>query len=496
MKHLLLVAAAAAMTACSSPSSTSTTAGHTAAPSANAPATTTITATTKSPEALTHFKKGTDLFDNLRTTEAAVEFAEALKLDPDFALAHVYHGLATPGPEGVKEIEAAAAASGSLPEPERTMIEGAAAGRRGDLAKAAAAYTKVTELVPGDWRGHYVLGQQLLNTQKYDAAVVALKKATELNPNAGGAQNMLGYAALRQGDANGAIAAFEEYTRILPKEPNPQDSLGEALVAAGRFKDAEAAFQKALTLSPEFWAAHQGIGYARFYGGDVKGGREAFAEAKKTATEPTDKISVDDDMVAVAVAQRETKAALAILDGVEKTTGAGPSEVAFVPVRRALVLNDAGRYKDALVPAAAALATADGGHVTSGLARNLRRQALVARITSEAGLRDAAAATKTSAMLDEAATAAPDSPLAQSAMHYGRGMLALAKGDAPGARTHFDACSPEDELCKWQGVVTAGKAGDKAGAAKAREQLLKVYARDPVHLIVRARLTPAPAGTK
>lgn len=485
MKYALVIVAAA-LTACSSPQPSAPAAEK--APAASAM----ITTTSASPEAVTHFRKGEELFDNLRIAEAAEEFNQALKLDPNFALAHVYHGLSTPGPDGLKEIEVTAASSGGLPEAERALIEGAAAGRRGDLAKAAAAYTRVTELAPGDWRGHYILGQQLLTNLKVTEAVPALKKATELNPNAGGAQNMLGYAALRQGDAEGAVAAFQQYVRILPQEPNPQDSLGEALLAAGRFPEAEAAFKKALELSPQFWAAHEGIAYAKLYAGDWKGGREALVAARTTATRQTDKIGVDDELAAVAVAQRDSKGALGILDAVEKIDGVQLSDIAFVPVRRAQILNDAGRYREALAPVEAALGTADGGHVTSGQARGLRRQALAARIAAEAALRDVPAATKTSAALDQVATAAPDAPLAQSAMHYGRGMLAVAKGDAAGARAHFDQCSREDELCKWQGVLTAEKAGDKAGAALARDQLLKNYLRDPVHLIVWSRLsTPA-----
>ncbi len=180
MKYVLVVVAAAALTACSSSPSSTQAAGQAA------PASVTITATSKSPEAIAHFQKGEQLFDNLRTTEAADEFAQAIRLDPDFVLAHVYHGLVTPGPDGLKEIETAAAAAGRLPEPERMLIEGAAAGRRGDLGKAAAAYARVIELAPKDWRGHYVLGQQLLVNQKYEEGMLALKKAIELNPNAGG----------------------------------------------------------------------------------------------------------------------------------------------------------------------------------------------------------------------------------------------------------------------------------------------------------------------
>src|SRR6476661_1988040 len=93
MKRVLFVIAAATLTACTSPPpSSSTSAAGTAATSSA----TTITATSKSPEALEHFRKGEALLDNLRTTEAAEEFNQALKLDPDFVLGHVYHGLTTP----------------------------------------------------------------------------------------------------------------------------------------------------------------------------------------------------------------------------------------------------------------------------------------------------------------------------------------------------------------------------------------------------------------
>jgi hypothetical protein len=119
--------------------------------------------------------------------------------------------------------------------------------------------------------------------------------------------------------------------------------------------------------------------------------------------------------------------------------------------------------------------------------------ALVERIAAETQIKDVAAVTKTSAELDAAGAADAGNPVAQSAMHYGRGMLAVAKGDAAGARTHFGDCSPEDTRCKWQGVVTEEKAGDKAGAETARAQLLKIYGRDPLSLVVRSRLTPAAA---
>jgi hypothetical protein len=70
-------------------------------------------------------------------------------------------------------------------------------------------------------------------------------------------------------------------------------------------------------------------------------------------------------------------------------------------------------------------------------------------------------------------------------------MVAMLKGDAAGARAQFDQCIDTD-LCRRRGVLAAQKAGDAAGAAAAREKLLAVGVRDPVHLYVRTRLAGSP----
>ena len=125
------------------------------------------------------------------------------------------------------------------------------------------------------------------------------------------------------------------------------------------------------------------------------------------------------------------------------------------------------------------------------MTRNLRRQALRARITAEARMGNRAAAAKTSATLDAEASSRPEDLQAQSAMHYGRGMLALAQSDVAGARSHFEQCHAEDDYCKYQLVVAAEKAGDGSTAAAARDRLLKLYQREPVHVVIRSKLMPA-----
>ena len=79
--------------------------------------------TSKSPEAIEHFRKGRDLSDNLRQAEAVREFDQAVKLDPDFALALADRGTATPGAEGLKDLEDAKAKSASASKAEQLLID-------------------------------------------------------------------------------------------------------------------------------------------------------------------------------------------------------------------------------------------------------------------------------------------------------------------------------------------------------------------------------------
>jgi hypothetical protein len=139
---------------------------------------------------------------------------------------------------------------------------------------------------------------------------------------------------------------------------------------------------------------------------------------------------------------------------------------AFVPVHRAQLLIIAGRAADALAPIAVALKTptADNYRRHSRAISGAKRSK--ARVMAEARIGDKAAAQKTSVELEQAAATRADDVAAQTAMHFGKGQLAMASDDAATARTHFDQCSVQDQLCKWQAVIAAEKAGDKAGAVE------------------------------
>ena len=122
---------------------------------------------------------------------------------------------------------------------------------------------------------------------------------------------------------------------------------------------------------------------------------------------------------------------------------------------------------------------ADSGQSAARASRRLcGARRLRARIAAEAQMRDAAAAEKTAALLDQEASDSRGGPRRPDRHALRPRTVGDGRARPPGARAHFDQCSREDEMCKWQAVVAAEKAGDTAGAAAAREQLLKNYGRE------------------
>jgi tetratricopeptide (TPR) repeat protein len=454
-----------------------------------------IPITSKSPEAIDHFKKGRDLSDNLRNAEAVQELDQAIKLDPDFALALAYRGSGVPGPEGLKDLEQARAKAGAASKPEQLLIAVFLSSQQADFAKSQDLWKQLTEAVPDDWRAHMGRGAQLFVLQKYSDALDALNKATALNPNAGPAYNMIGYAHLVQGEAGPAVEALRKYASLAPNEPNPQDSLGEALMANGQFADAEAAFQKAISLSPKFGVAWEGVAYTKFFRGDWTGGQAAVAKAHEAASRGFERLNAARLGAYGKLAEGKTAEGLNEIDVLAKSPDASAINVALASVDRAGVLVESGRYRDAIAEASKAVQAADGGQLPPGAAINVRNVALAVTVAAQGRMNDAVGAEKTVASAQKQVDARPDDPFARTTLHFAQGMLAVAQKDMKAARMHFEMCLEQDFACHWQALEVSRKAGDKAGADASLARLTKLYVRAPLYVYARAMATRGPKQT-
>lgn len=445
-----------------------------------------IPITSKSPEAIDLFRKGRDLSDNLRSAEAVRMLDSALNIDPDFALALAYRGNATPGPDGLKDLEQANLKAGAASKPEQLLIAALLSGRKADVAKSQELWTQLTDAAPGDWRAHMGRGAQLYGLQKYRDALDSLNRATALNPNAGPAFNMIGYAYLVQGDATHAVEALKKYAGLAPNEPNPHDSLGEALMANGQFAEAEAEFQKALALSPSFNVAWEGIAYTKFFRGDWEGGQAAVVKAREASSRGSDRLTAARLGAYGKLAEGKTDEGLKAIDDWAKSPDATPINMAFASIDRAGVLAQTGRYRDAVAEAGKAMQAADGGQLPPGAALNARTAALAVTVAAQGHMGDAAGAKESVAALQKQADARPGDPAAQSALTFAQGMLSVAQKDMNAARAYFEKCPESDFACQWQAMEVARRAGDKTSADAFRAHLTKQYVRDPVYVYARA----------
>ena len=448
-----------------------------------------IPITTKSTAALEHFNKGRDFADNLRQAEAASAFDEALKLDPDFALALLYRGNVTPGAKGLADIEQAKAKAASASTGEQMLIDAVLAGRRGELARSEEIWAKLADSFGDDWRVHMGRGAQLFGAQKYDDAIASLTKATTLEPSAAGpAYNMIGYAHLVRGQTGPAIEALQKYAALNPNEPNPQDSLGEAQMAAGQMAEAEASFRKAASMSTPFPVAWEGVAYTKFFRGDWDGGRQALVEARKASSRANDRVTADLLAIAATFAEGRPAEGLKQLDTFAASSDATPVDVAFTSVFRAIALIEDRKYADAAAQGTKAVESARSGKFPPFPTANLERLGLVVQSVAAGHSRDVGGAQKASDALEVAAAKRPDDPQLQSSLHLAQGMLAAANKDIKTARTHFERCSDTDTYCHWQATVVSQRAGDASGADTSRTRLTKIYRRDPSYLIGWSRI--------
>jgi tetratricopeptide (TPR) repeat protein len=240
-----------------------------------------VPVTSKSKEARALYDQGVGLFDQLRFYDAREKFREAAAKDPDFAMAHYQLALTTPSSkESLEHLRKAVALSGTASEGERLAILGLEAAFNSDRAKQLQYAKEAVEKYPGDERARLTLAFIYSGQQENEKAVDELKKAVEINPSFSPAYNSLGYAYRPLNMNAEAEAAFKKYIELVPNDPNPYDSYAELLMKNGRFDESIAQYRKALSLDPNFTNSHFGVASNLMFQGKHD---QAIAEAQKIA---------------------------------------------------------------------------------------------------------------------------------------------------------------------------------------------------------------------
>jgi TolB-like protein/Flp pilus assembly protein TadD len=160
---------------------------------------------------------------------------EAVRLDPNYALAHAKLSLAW----------RQYAASFATNDNEQAYAE----------AKAAA--EKAIKLAPDQVEPHKAAGWVAINPDlDFAKAEQEFRRALEISPSDAGAKSGLSYCLMAQGHLTEAEGAFHETLSLDPLSVPIWFNLGRLATGAGRYQEAEKMFRKALQIQPGVARAH------------------------------------------------------------------------------------------------------------------------------------------------------------------------------------------------------------------------------------------------
>lgn len=238
--------------------------------------------TTSSDEARAAYLEGMSDFDMGRGPEAEAHFAQAVQLDPDFALAHAMLAAASTGPAAFEEhLSAAENAADGASRGEQLLISAMRKGSSGDPEGALADAQALTEELPSTPRAWEALAFRQAALNRHAEARQSLDRALELDPGFTPAHLTLSQSYATNSPRD--LAKAEEHARAaveqLPDEPNTHDILGDVYRQQGQLEQARDSYSEAARLAPESGFAYQQRGHVNSFLGDYAAARADYDRA-------------------------------------------------------------------------------------------------------------------------------------------------------------------------------------------------------------------------
>ncbi|MBW8883323.1 MAG: glycosyltransferase family protein, partial [Planctomycetia bacterium] len=218
--------------------------------------------------------QGVALGREQRLGEAAECFEQAIRIDPNFALAHRNLGYAR---ELLGNMEGALASYRRAVELNPTAVDvlkrlGEALYKTGAIVQAAECFQRACELAPENSAAFNDLGVALSKLGRHAEATVAYRRATELAPDSATAVGGLG-AALTSLNCH---AEAEHYLlraiELDASEASAHSNLGILYKQLGRLDDALRHYNRAIELKPNYPEAQKARALCLLLKGDFQAG--------------------------------------------------------------------------------------------------------------------------------------------------------------------------------------------------------------------------------
>jgi tetratricopeptide (TPR) repeat protein len=248
--------------------------------------------TTSSPVARLLYDRGITAWENVQTNRALEAWRQAVRKDPQFALAHLQISYLSPDPaEQATERGTAKQLAINVSSAEQLLITWLSGVREDRYVEAIAAMNDLVERFPKDKQVQLLAGSWLLRVNQYQPARKRLEAAVALDPRYSPALNDLGYACASLGDYIRATEYMQRYVASLPGEPNPEDSFAEILRMSGHFEEALEHYRKALVIDPKFHSSQLGLADSYSLMGQQRQARDAYSQAEAMAPDKITELS-------------------------------------------------------------------------------------------------------------------------------------------------------------------------------------------------------------
>jgi serine/threonine protein kinase/tetratricopeptide (TPR) repeat protein/TolB-like protein len=219
-------------------------------------------AATSNLEAYRHYQLGVDFRRRFLFAEAIQELDEAVRLDPQFALAYwrlsegyAYQGDLRKSQELWPKIEQL---QSRLPRKDQLQFQAEKALRAGDQAGGIQIFESLLKEFPREDDARQKVSQWLFQEGEPDRAISTLKDGLQLDPRNETFLNVLGYLQAESGNLAAALQANDQYMALRPSDPNPWDTRGDIFYGLNHDDEAVEAYRKVLGLKPDF------VGYEDF----------------------------------------------------------------------------------------------------------------------------------------------------------------------------------------------------------------------------------------
>ena len=219
--------------------------------------------TTSSSAAYEAYQKGIEDDRRFYKKEAQVEYARALSLDPNFAMAMLRLAGLSNEEQARALIERASRLRGRLNEHERLWVDFASVSLKRKLEERLRVARAIHEKYPDDVDAAMQLSEYEMSQGHAEEALRIYTDLLAQDPNNAAIYNSIGYYNAFRGDYDRAIENLKKYQFMAPDQANPYDSLGEVQANSGHYDEAIANLNKALSLKPDFFESlyHLGIAY-------------------------------------------------------------------------------------------------------------------------------------------------------------------------------------------------------------------------------------------